>query len=99
MYYGERKGGKCQEISWKKSNIYTTTGYENEWMERVDVKFVRHFFFLVFKKIFIFESSGGGAEREGDTESELGSRLWDVSTEPDVGLEPTDSWPELRLDT
>ena len=31
--------------------------------------------------------SRGGAEREGDTESETGSRLWAVSTEPDVGLE------------
>ena len=28
-----------------------------------------------------------GAEREGDTESEAGSRLGAVSTEPDVGLE------------
>ena len=28
-----------------------------------------------------------GAEREGDTESEAGSRLRAVSTEPDVGLE------------
>ena len=27
------------------------------------------------------------AEREGDTESEAGSRLLAVSTEPDVGLE------------
>ena len=34
--------------------------------------------------------SGGGAEREGDRESEAGSRLRAVSTEPDVGLEPTD---------
>ena len=32
---------------------------------------------------------GGGAEREGDTESEAGSRLPAVSTEPDAGLEPT----------
>ena len=31
--------------------------------------------------------SGDGAEREGDTESEAGSRLQAVSTEPDVGLE------------
>ena len=31
----------------------------------------------------------GGAEREGDTESEAGSRLPAVSTEPDVGLKPT----------
>ena len=30
-----------------------------------------------------------GAEREGDTESEAGSRLRAVSTEPDAGLEPT----------
>ena len=31
--------------------------------------------------------SGGGAEREGDTESEAVSRLLAVSTEPDAGLE------------
>ena len=28
----------------------------------------------------------GGAERDGDTESEAGSRLRAVSTEPDMGL-------------
>ena len=44
--------------------------------------------------MFIFESerdgvSRGGAEREGDTESEAGSRLRAVSTEPDTGLELT----------
>ena len=33
--------------------------------------------------------SEGGAEREGDTESEAGCRLQAVSTEPDAGLEPT----------
>ena len=33
--------------------------------------------------------NGGGAEREGDTESKAGSRLRAVSTEPDAGLEPT----------
>ena len=32
--------------------------------------------------------SGVGTEREGDTESEAGSRA--VSTEPDAGPEPTD---------
>ena len=32
----------------------------------------------------------GGAEREGDTESEAGSRLRAVSTEPDAGLELMD---------
>ena len=30
---------------------------------------------------------GGEAEREGDAESEAGSRLRAVSTEPDAGLE------------
>ena len=48
--------------------------------------------------MFIFErerqsvcvhASRGGAKREGDTESEAGSRIRAVSTEPDVGLEPT----------
>ena len=31
----------------------------------------------------------GGSEREGDTDSEAGSRLRAVSTEPDAGLELT----------
>ena len=45
--------------------------------------------------MFIFErdrhsvSKGWGREREGDTESEAVARLWAVSTEPDVGLRPT----------
>ena len=32
---------------------------------------------------------GGGAEREGVTESKAGSRFWAVSTQPHVGLELT----------
>ena len=32
----------------------------------------------------------GEGQREGDTESETGSRLWALSTEPDAGLELTD---------
>ena len=44
--------------------------------------------------------SGGGAEREGDTESEAGSRSWAVSTEPEAGLELTDreimTWVEVE---
>ena len=31
--------------------------------------------------------SRGGAERDGNTKSEAGSRLWAVSTMPDMGLE------------
>ena len=34
--------------------------------------------------------NGGGAEREGDTESETGSRLQAISPEPDAGLKLTD---------
>ena len=34
--------------------------------------------------------NGGGTEREGDTESEAGSRLPAVRTEPEAGLELTD---------
>ena len=34
--------------------------------------------------------SRGGADRGGDTESEAGSRLRAVGTEPDLGLELTD---------
>ena len=33
--------------------------------------------------------SEGGAEREGDTESEAGSRLCSVSPEPNMGLKLT----------
>ena len=48
-----------------------------------------------FKYLFLRERqrqsvSRGGAEREGDTELEAGSRLQAVSTEPDVGLKLTD---------
>ena len=41
-----------------------------------------------------------GAEREGETESEAESRLWAVSTEPNVELELMDceivTWAEVR---
>ena len=47
--------------------------------------------------------SRGGAEREGDTESEAGSRLWTDSTEPDAGLELTDceimTWAKVGRST
>ena len=50
--------------------------------------------FNFFKMFYLFlrqrhSMSRGGAEREGDTESEAGSRLRAVSTEPDEGLELT----------
>ena len=47
--------------------------------------------------------NGGGAEREGDTESEAGSRLWAISPEPCAGLELTDreivTWAEVGRST
>ena len=47
--------------------------------------------------------NGGGSERQGDTESETGSRLWAVSTEPDAGLELTNreimTWAEVGHST
>ena len=43
--------------------------------------------------------NGGGEEREGDTESEAGSRLRAISPEPDAGLELMDheimTWAEV----
>ena len=46
-----------------------------------------NFFFTVLLIIIERQSvSRGGAEKEGDTESETGSRLRAVSTEPDAGL-------------
>ena len=47
----------------------------------------------VFLSLFIYFErqimSWREAQRGGDTESEAGSRLQAVSTEPDAGLEPT----------
>ena len=46
---------------------------------------------------------GRGREREGDTESDTGSRPQAVSTQPNVGLEPTNheimTWAEVRRST
>ena len=44
---------------------------------------------FIFERDKQTESERGEGQREGDTESEPGSRLRAVSTEPDVGLEPT----------
>ena len=47
--------------------------------------------------------NGGGAESEGDTESEAGPRLWTVSTEPDMEFEPMNheimTWTEVGRST
>ena len=43
--------------------------------------------FIYFWERERWSMRGGGAERGGDTESEAGSRLWAISTEPNVGLQ------------
>ena len=60
----------------------------------------KFFFFLTF--IYFWDRDGawtGEGQGEGDTESETGSRLWAVSTEPDAGLELTNreivTWAEV----
>ena len=45
--------------------------------------------FLYFQERERLSASGGGAERQGDTESEAGSRIRAVSTDPDMDLRPT----------
>ena len=45
----------------------------------------------IFERETEHEAGEGWAEREGDTESEAGSKFQSVSTEPDTGLEPTNS--------
>ena len=52
------------------------------------------FYFFKFFLMFIYfwerqSTSRGGTEKEKDTESEAGSRLWAVSTEPYMRLELT----------
>ena len=66
------------------------------WIYYLDRNWIYNFYFYFFN-VYSFlryrerqSMSGGGAEKEGDTESKTGSRLWAVSTEPDVRLQLTD---------
>ena len=64
-----------------------------------------YFFFFKFFNVYLFlrqretEHEQGEGQKEGHTESETGSRLWAVSTEPNAGLELTDreimTWAEV----
>ena len=67
------------------------------------IKLLLSYFFLTF--IYFFETERdrawtGEGQRERDTESETGSRLWAVSTEPYTGLKFTSceimSWADVR---
>ena len=74
------------------------------WFLILNLTFLKKFFSLMF--IFERETHRTGAgkeQREGDTEFQVGSRLWAVSTEPDVGLELTNceimTWAEVGRST
>ena len=63
-----------------------------------DFLFLSLNFSIYFWKWERQSTNRGGTERGGDTEPEAGSRLWAVSTEPNMGLELTNdkimAWAE-----
>ena len=80
--------------------------YRHNYVANTQVKTYNIYFFNFFKHLFIFERQsvrGGETEREGDTESEAGSRIWAVSTEPDAGLKFVNhkimTWAKVRCPT
>ena len=71
---------------------------------------MHNFLLFLFFNVYLFLKEGDrqthrtsreGAERKGNTESEAGSRLRAVTSEPTAGLKPqiTRSRPELKSDT
>ena len=72
------------------SNLSNTT-WNCLWSVITLIKMQQFFFFNLFLGQRETEHElGRGREREGDTESETGSRLRAISPEPDAGLELTD---------
>ena len=76
------------------------------------IKWLWMWTFISFFYVYLFlrererereRMSRGGAETEGDTESEAGSRFWAVSTESDAGLKLTNreimTWDDLWSST
>ena len=96
--------GACLRFSLSCSSLGHTLALslkeeEEEEEEEEEKEEEEEVFAFLFLKFFLFNvyfwqrerqsTSRGGAEREGDTESETGSRLRGVSTERKAGLEPT----------
>ena len=77
----------CSATAWERNQLFSQlTG------RRICNDFSFLFYFLYAYLFWGRERQSvirGGAEGEGDRESEAGSRLWDVSTEPNAGLELT----------
>ena len=75
--------GQCQILLWVFQKMIFMTVFI--------YLFIKNFLtFIYFWDRERASVNGGGSGREGDTESETASRLWEVSTEPDAGLELTD---------
>ena len=97
----------CQHRVWHGARAHKLWDHDlswswclTNWATQVPHNF---FFFLMFIYFWRRERqsvSRGGSEREGDTESEAGSRLWDVSTEPHTWLELMNpevmTWADVR---
>ena len=88
----------CETLRKTKLSHAQTPDPEKIWDDKYEL-----FSFLTF--IYYWETEtehehGRGRERGGDTESEVVSRLWAVSTEPDAGLELTTcevmTWAKVR---
>ena len=64
------------------------------------IKFLKNIYLFLKERDRVWVGQG---QREMETESEAGSRLWAVSTEPDPGLELTDceimTWAEVEHST
>ena len=77
---------------------------DSEFRQKLNLKISQYQYLLLLNVFISFREreimSREGAERETHTESEAGSRLWAVSTETDVGLEPMNreimTWAEVR---
>ena len=74
-----------------KFTIVNTLG--SLWCHKREGKFIFVYFFKCLLLRECTRVSKGGAEREGDTESEAGSRLRAVGTEPDAGSDPRTARP------
>ena len=76
---------------------------QKDWDHNMHIFFKKFFFYIyLFLRDRVRQNtSGGGAEREGDTESKAGLRLWAVSIEPNAGLEPMNhmTWAEVGHST
>ena len=91
-------------------NTFVTfySGFSQEVTVKLSVDVNRTLLFFFFLNVYFISegererarqsTSRGGAEREGDTESEAGSRL--SAQSPTRGSNPhtVRSWPELKLD-